>query len=152
MSRSHWDERSDSDRVTGLDRDSWLVGHRKILAWQLARLPRYRREGAVEVRPFPAKMRLRASMAQGLSGEAVKGNPPTTVIPRVDESKSSPRTTEDLTEPRLTREGFQHLAEAHSLPSCLFQQNLLDSTRILHSLLRPVYHAFRQAQVSGKFS
>src|SRR5690348_6764744 len=31
-------------------------------------------------------------MAQGLSGEAVKGNPTTTVIPRVDESKPSSRT------------------------------------------------------------
>ena len=57
------------------------------------------REGAVEVRPFPAEKRLLVSEAQGLSGEAMKGNPPTTVIPRVDESKSSPRTTEDLTEP-----------------------------------------------------
>ena len=56
-------------------------------------------EGAVEVRPFQAKKKLRASEAQGLSGEAVKGNPTTTVIPRVDESKPSHRTTEDLTEP-----------------------------------------------------
>jgi hypothetical protein len=56
------------------------------------------REGAVEVRPFPAKTKLRASEAQGLSGEAVKGNPTTTVIPGVDESKPSHRTTEDLTE------------------------------------------------------
>ena len=63
-------------------------------------LLRYGREGAVEVRPFPAEKRLRASEAQGLSGEAVKGNP-TTVIPGVDESKSSPQTTEDLTEPTL---------------------------------------------------
>ncbi|TMI18784.1 hypothetical protein E6H33_00795 [Candidatus Bathyarchaeota archaeon] len=37
--------------------------------------------------------------AQGLSGEAVNGNPMTTVILGVDESKSSLRTTEDLTEP-----------------------------------------------------
>jgi len=65
-----------------------LVGHRKILAWQRAKLPRYGREGAVEVRPFPAEKRLRVSEAQGLSGEAMKGNP-TTVIPRVDESKST---------------------------------------------------------------
>ena len=43
--------------------------------------------GAVEVRPFQAKKRLRASEAQGLSGEAMKRNPTTTVIPRVDESK-----------------------------------------------------------------
>jgi hypothetical protein len=28
-------------------------------------------------------------MAQGLSGEAMKGNPTTTVIPGVDESKST---------------------------------------------------------------
>ncbi|HVH15063.1 MAG TPA: hypothetical protein VNA15_05020 [Candidatus Angelobacter sp.] len=40
---------------------------------QLAKLPRYWREGAVEVRPFTAKKKLRASEAQGLSGEAVKG-------------------------------------------------------------------------------
>ena len=99
MSLSHWDEGSDSDQVRGVDQDIWLVGHRKIPAWQRAKLPRYGREGAVEVRPFPAETRPSASMAQGLSGEAMKGNPPTTVIPRVDESKSSPRTTEDLTEP-----------------------------------------------------
>src|SRR5881398_2539001 len=89
MSLSHWDEGSDSDHVTGLDRDIWLVGHRKILAWQWAKLPRYGREGAVEVRPLPAEKRLRVSEAQGLSGEAMKGNPTTTVIPRVDESKST---------------------------------------------------------------
>ena len=65
-----------------------MVGHRKILAWQRAKLPRYRREGAIEIRPFPAEKRLRVSEAQGLSGEAMKGNP-TTVIPRVDESKST---------------------------------------------------------------
>src|SRR5947199_10546771 len=98
MNLSRWDEGSDSDQVTGLNWVSQLVGHRKILAWQLAKLPRYGREGAVEVRPFTAKTRLRVSEAQGLSGEAVKGNP-TTVSPGVDESKSSPRTTEDLTEP-----------------------------------------------------
>jgi hypothetical protein len=41
-----------------------------------------------EVRPFEAEMKpLVASEAQGLSGEAVKGNPTTTVIPGVDESK-----------------------------------------------------------------
>ena len=92
MSLSHWDEGSDSDQVRGVDQDVWLIGHRKILAWQWAKLPRYRREGAVEVRPFPAKKRLLVSEAQGLSGEAMKGNPPTTVIPGVDESKPSPRT------------------------------------------------------------
>ena len=100
MSLSRWDEGSDSDHVTGLNLNNRLVGGRKILAWQRAKLPRYWREGAVEVRPFPAEKRLRASEAQGLSGEAVKGNP-TTVIPGVDESKSSPQTTEDLTEPTL---------------------------------------------------
>ena len=77
-----------------------MVGHCKILAWQRAKPLRYRREGAVEVRPFIAKKRLLVSEAQGLSGEAVKGNPTTTVIPRVDESKSSPRTIKDLTEPK----------------------------------------------------
>src|SRR6267378_1549539 len=103
MGLSHRDEGSDSDHVTSLDWDVWLVGHCKIRVWQWAELPRYRREGAVEVRPFPAETRLRASEAQGLSGEAVKGNPPTTAIPRVDESKSSPSNHDDLTEPpRLT--------------------------------------------------
>jgi len=88
-SLSHWDEGSDSDHVRGMNRDIWLVGHRKIPAWQRAKLPRYGREGAVEVRPFTAKKRLLVSEAQGLSGEAMKGNPTTTVIPRVDESKST---------------------------------------------------------------
>src|SRR5256712_12522662 len=91
MSLSRWDEGSDFDQVTGLNWDNRLAGHRKILALQLAKLPRYRREGAVEVRPFTAKTRLRVSEAQGLSGEAMKGNPTTTVIPGVDESKSSPQ-------------------------------------------------------------
>src|SRR5437660_5803083 len=104
MSLSPWDEGSDSDHVTGLNWDSWLVGRRKILAWQRAKLPRCGREGAVEVRPFPAEKRLLVSEAQGLSGEAVKGNPTTTVIPGVDESKSSPRATEDLTEPKWAQE------------------------------------------------
>jgi len=98
MGLSCWNEGSDSDHVRGVNRDIWLVGHRKILAWQWAKLPRYGREGAVEVRPFPAKKRLLVSEAQGLSSEAMKGNPPTTVILRVDESKPSPRTTEDLAE------------------------------------------------------
>src|SRR5438132_9465592 len=96
MSLSCWDEGSDSDHVTGLNLDSRLVGHRKILVWQSAKLPRYGREGAVEVRPFTAKKRLRASEAQGLSGEAMKGNPPTTVILRADESKSSLKTNRGL--------------------------------------------------------
>ena len=43
--------------------------------------------GAVEVRPFQAKTKLLASEAEGLSVEAMKGNPTTTVILRVDESK-----------------------------------------------------------------
>ena len=89
MNLSPWDEGSDSDHVTGLTLDNRLVGHRKILAWQLAKLPRYRREGAVEVRPFTAKKRLWISEAQGLSNEAMKRNPMTTVIPGVDESKST---------------------------------------------------------------
>ena len=91
MSLPRWDEGSDSDHVTGLNRDNWLVGHRKIPAEQRAKLPRYGREGAVEVRPFTAETRPRVSMAQGLSGEAMKGNPTTTVIPGVDESKSTHR-------------------------------------------------------------
>ena len=98
MSLSPWEAGSDSDQVTGLW-DNRLVGHRKILALQLAKLPRYGREGAVEVRPFPAE-KLWASEAQGLSSEAMNGNPTTTVIPGVDESKPSPRTTDDPTEPQ----------------------------------------------------
>jgi hypothetical protein len=62
----------------------------------MAKPPRYGREEAVEVRPFPAEKRPRASEAQGLSGEAMKGNPTTTVIPRVDESKSSLKTNRRL--------------------------------------------------------
>jgi hypothetical protein len=65
------------------------AGDRKIPIMQSAKLPRYGREGAVEVRPFTAETRLLVSMAQGLSGEAMKGNPTTTVILRVDESKST---------------------------------------------------------------
>src|SRR2546429_9216812 len=81
MSLSPWDEGSDSDHATGLTWDLGLAGHHKIPAWQRAKLPRYRREWAVEVRPFTAEKRLLVSEAQGLSGEAVKGNPTTTVIP-----------------------------------------------------------------------
>jgi hypothetical protein len=103
MSLSRWDEGSDSDHMTGVNRDTWFwLATVKSLPCNGAKLPRYRREGTVEVRPFPAKKRLRVSEAQGLSGEAVKGNPMTTVIPGVDESKSSPRATEDLTEPGIT--------------------------------------------------
>ena len=90
MSLLRWDEGGDSDHVTVLNWDTQLVGYRKIPAGQWAKLPRYGRERAVEVRPFPAKTRLRASEAQGLTSEAVKGNPTTTVIPGVDESKSGP--------------------------------------------------------------
>jgi hypothetical protein len=87
MSLSRWVGGGNSNHVMGLNSDCRLVGHCKILAWQWAKLPRYWREGAVEVRPFTAKKKLRASEAQGLSGEAVKGNPTTTVILRVDASK-----------------------------------------------------------------
>ena len=99
MSLSRWGKGGDSDQVTGLNWDARLVGYRKIPAWQWAKLPRYWREGAVEVRPFTAKKRPCVSEAQGLSGEAVKGNPTTTVIPGVDESKITP---EELSEPYLT--------------------------------------------------
>jgi len=75
----------------------WLA-NRKILAWQWAKLPRCGPEGVVEIRPFPAKKRPLVSEAQGLSGEAMKGNPTTTVVPGVDESKPSLRETEDSAE------------------------------------------------------
>ena len=111
MSLSRWDEGSDSDHVTGLNRDNWLVGHRKIPTMQWAKLPRYGREGAVEVRPFPAEKRLRVSEAQGLSSEAGKGNPTTTVIPRVDESKPSLRTNRRLGQNHRTRDNLQEVLE-----------------------------------------
>jgi len=114
MSLSCWDEGSDSDHVTGLNLDSRLVGHCKILAWQWAKLPRYGREGAVEVRPFPAEKRLCVSEAQGLSGEAMRGNPTTTVIPGVDESKSGPRATGDLTEPE---DAYKTILSCHGVPA-----------------------------------
>jgi len=74
--------------------------------------------GAVEVQPFPAEKTPYVSMAQGLLDEAVKGNPMTTVIPGVDESKSSPRTTEGSTEPKhqLQKEAegaLSHVACCH---------------------------------------
>jgi len=65
MSLSRWDEGSDSDHMTGLNRDNWLVGHRKIPAVQWTKLPRCGREGAVEVRPFPAETELHASRRKG---------------------------------------------------------------------------------------
>ena len=94
MSLSRWVEGGNSDHVTVLKWDKGLIGHCKIPAWQWAKLPRYWREGAVEVRPFPASHRNMET--QGLSGEAMKGNPTTTVIPRVDESKPSLRTSRRL--------------------------------------------------------
>jgi hypothetical protein len=99
MSLLCWDKGVTLISETGPTRDERLPDQRKILAVQRVKLPRYWREGAVEVRPFPAKTRLRASEAQGFSGEAMRGNPPTTVIPRVDESKTTP---EELSEPGLT--------------------------------------------------
>jgi len=122
MSLLRWDERSDSDQVTCLW-DNALVGHRKILAWQSAKLPRYWREGAVEVRPFPAKKRLLVSEAQGLSGEAVKRNPPTTVIPGVDESKPSPRNNSKTRRTRMNYDLVKsrlHMSRARA-PSFLYK-------------------------------
>jgi len=75
------------------------------------------REWAVEVRPFTAKKRLLVSEAQGLSGEAVKGNPTTTVIPGVDESKSSPRTNRRLDRTQgsfLDKEGLETIIPANN--------------------------------------
>ena len=61
--------------------------------------------GAVEVRPFQAKMRLIVSEAEGLSCEAVKRNPTTTVILGVDENKSRNHLlpAENVTEPMSSR-------------------------------------------------
>ena len=67
MSLSRWDEGSDSDQVTGLNwvsRFGWPLYNPCLAKW--AKLPRYGREGAVEVRPFPAKKRLCVSEARAL--------------------------------------------------------------------------------------
>src|SRR5207249_4428328 len=131
MSLSPWDAGSDSDQVTGLW-DNRLVGHRKILAWQRAKLPRYGREGAVEVRPFTAKKRLIVSEAQGLSGEAMKRNP-TTVIPRVDESKSKSSNNRRLDGTRKNYDLVKsrvHISRARA-PSLLYK-----CTRLLAFSLR----------------
>jgi len=70
MSSSQWHEGSDLDHVMGQNWDSRLAGHCQIPAWQMgAKLTRYMREGAVEVRPFPAKKTLLVSEAQRLSGK-----------------------------------------------------------------------------------
>ena len=98
MSLSRWDEGSDSDHVTGRNWDSGWLATVKSLPGNGPSYHATGREGAVEVRPFPAEKRPCVSEAQGLSGEAMKGNP-TTVILRVDESKSSRQATDDLTEP-----------------------------------------------------
>src|SRR5436853_5157000 len=98
MSTSHWDEGSDSDYVTSLNLDNRLVGHRKSLP---GNGPSYHAMGVRGRLRFDRSLPRRdyvSLRAQGLSGEAVKGNPPT-VIARVDESNSSPRTTEYLAEP-----------------------------------------------------
>ena len=55
MSLSLWVEGGNSDDVTVLKWDKGLVGHCKIPALRWAKLPSYWREGAVEVRPFPAE-------------------------------------------------------------------------------------------------
>jgi len=66
--------------------------------------------GAVEVRPFQAKMRLIVSEAEGLSCEAVKRNPTTTVILGVDENKSRNHLlpAENVTEPMSSRSDIEH--------------------------------------------
>src|SRR6267143_766106 len=139
MSLSRWDQRCESYHVTGLSGDTRLVGYRKIPAGQWAKLPRYWREGAVEVRPFPAEKRLRASEAQGLSGEAMKGNPPTTVIPGVDESKSSPSNNRrpDRTgknSPRQTRPGKS--ATSDNVNPEIAQQEPPESQDFIAAVLR----------------
>src|SRR2546422_4665836 len=87
------------------------------------KLPRYWREGAVEVRPFPAKKRLLVSEAQGLPGEAMKGNPPTTAIPGVDESKPSPRNNSKTRRTRMNYDLVKsrlHMSRARA-PSFLYK-------------------------------
>ena len=79
----------------GVIRIKGCLTGRKILAAARVKLPRYGREGTGEVRTFPAETSPCGTQAQGLSSEAMKGNPTTTVIPGVDERKSSPQATED---------------------------------------------------------
>jgi len=82
MSLSRWVEGSDSDHVTGLKRDIWLVGHCKIPAWQRAKLRAMGVRGRLRFdRSLPRRDYV-SLRAQGLSGEAMKGNPTTTVIPQ----------------------------------------------------------------------
>ena len=69
MSLSHWDEGSDSDQVRGVDQDVWLVGHRKILVVQLAKLPRYGRGGRLR---FDRSLPRRGYVSLRLKGSQVK--------------------------------------------------------------------------------
>src|SRR5207245_11756653 len=82
-----WHEGSDSDHATGLNRDTGLAGYRKIPAGQWAKLPRYWREWAVEVRPLTATKKVRASEARRLSGDAAEAKRATRVIAGVDGGK-----------------------------------------------------------------
>ena len=139
MSLSRWDEGSDSDRVTGLNRDNWLAGHRKIPALQSAKLPRSGREGAVQVRQFTAETRLLVSIAQGLSGETMKGNPTTTVIPGVDESNTTPEEYQNpqlhlipLTGPRFLAYSFEYLLLTRYCESDMFLEYRQSSASKVH--------------------
>ena len=69
-------EKKRLDPVTDPNRDmsGWLATV-KSLPGNGAKLPRYGREGAVDVRPFPAEKTHLASEVERLSGEAVKENP-----------------------------------------------------------------------------
>src|SRR2546430_16511018 len=97
MSLSRWVEGGNSDHVTVLKWDKGLVGYCRIPAWQWAKLPRYWRERAVEVRPFPAP---HPNMeTQGTPGEETKGNPTTTQPPGAVAANPSIRKRRTLTRP-----------------------------------------------------
>jgi hypothetical protein len=99
MSLSPWDEGSGSDQVTGLNHISgWLA----TVKSSPGNRPSYHASGVRGRLRFDRSLPRRGHVPlrrKGLSGEAMKGNPTTTAILRVDESKSSPQTTEDSAEP-----------------------------------------------------
>jgi len=91
MSLSHRDERRDFDHVSGLNTGipGWLAAVKSLPC----NGPSYHALGVRGRLRFDRSLPrrgIRASEAQGFSGEAMKGNPTTTVILRVDESKITP--------------------------------------------------------------
>src|SRR5437870_10194375 len=88
------------------------------------------------VRPFPAKKKHWASEAQGLSSEAMKGNPLTTVILRVDVSKSTNNRTVDRTEAGHEKgsNDFCYLIVAHELLSTVGENSNVRRATVVQNL------------------